>query len=200
MCFNYTSMIFHMYPYVRLNWKDHHMRTKSSAWKQAISVDDGITPILRQDQGINFVSRADAVAVASWPCAKVHSPWGSINERFPEELAGHTDWSDWGVTGMFEGVRIPGMFGQSPQDTRNVWKQWNPTNNSVWVGSAVEPVEHLPNIFCQWKIWWAHVRSRVSHRSILYRARNQSETTYGNVGLSEYSTAQHSMLDHHFHH
>ena len=161
MCFNYTSMIFHMYPYVRLNWKDNPMRTKSSAWKQAISVDDGITPILRQDQGIKFVSRADAVAVVSWPCAKFHSPWSSINERFPEELAGHTDW---GVRNVWR-----------CQDTRNVWKQWNPTNNSVWVGSAVEPVEHLPNIFCQWKIWWAHVRPRVSHISILYQARTQSK-------------------------
>ena len=172
MCLNYTSMIFHMYPYVRLNWKDNPMRTKSSAWKQAISVDDGITPILRQDQGIKFVSRADAVAVVSWPCAKFHSPWSSINERFPEELAGHTE-----VSGMFGGVRIPGMFGQSqsPQDTRNVWKQWSPTNNSVWVVSAVEPVEHLPNIFCQWKIWWAHVHPRVSHISILYQARTQSK-------------------------
>lgn len=107
MCFNYTSMIFHMYPYVRLNWKDNPMRTKSSAWKQAISVDDGITPILRQDQGIKFVSRADAVAVVSWPCAKFHSPWSSINERFPEELAGHTDW---GVRNVWR-----------CQDTRNVW-------------------------------------------------------------------------------
>ena len=80
----------------------------SSAWKQAISVDDGITPILRQDQFIKLVSRAVAIAIASWPCAKFHRPWSSINQRFPEELAGHNR-----IVSC-----LPGLSRRSPQDTR----------------------------------------------------------------------------------